>query len=83
MADNSKKKPGFFAKVKNWFKGIGRFFRDTKSELKKVSWPTKNQIINKSIVVIVVMIIATIIILLLDMLFGGIMHLVLDLAAKL
>ena len=83
MADNSKKKPGFFAKVKNWFKGIGRFFRDTKSELKKVSWPTKNQIINKSIVVLVVMIISAIVILLLDLLFGEVMHLVLQAAANL
>ena len=51
MAENTAKKPGFFAKVKNWFKGIGKFFRDTKSELKKVVWPSKSQIINNSIVV--------------------------------
>ena len=46
MAENTAKKPGFFAKVKNWFKGIGKFFRDTKSELKKVVWPSKSQIMH-------------------------------------
>ena len=70
MADTSSKKPGFFSKVKNWFKGIGKFFRDTVSEMKKVVWPSKNQIINNTIVVIVVVIIAAIVVLALDLLFG-------------
>ena len=83
MAENTAKKPGFFAKVKNWFKGIGKFFRDTKSELKKVVWPSKSQIINNSIVVLVVMVISAIVILLLDLLFGEVMHLVLQAAANL
>ena len=41
MAETSSKKPGFFSKVRNWFKGIGKFFRDTVSEMKKVVWPSK------------------------------------------
>ena len=28
------KKVSFFGKVKNFFKGIGKYFKDTKSELK-------------------------------------------------
>lgn len=83
MAETSSKKPGFFTKVKNWFKGIGKYFRDTKSELKKVVWPSKKQVINNTIVVIVVVLIAAVFILLLDMLFGSGMSLILDLAAKL
>ena len=83
MAETNSKKPGFFAKVKNWFMGIGKFFRDTKSELKKVVWPSKKQIINNTIVVLVVVAIASVFILLLDLLFGGGMRLILDLAAKL
>ena len=70
MAETSSKKPGFFSKVKNWFKGIGKFFRDTVSEMKKVVWPSKKQIINNTIVVIVVVIIAAIVVLVLDLLFG-------------
>ena len=68
MAETSSKKPGFFSKVKNWFKGIGKFFRDTASEMKKVVWPSKKQIINNTIVVIVVVIIAAIVVLALDLL---------------
>ena len=70
MAETSSKKPGFFSKVKNWFKGIGKFFRDTVSEMKKVVWPSKKQIINNTIVVIVGVIIAAIVVLALDLLFG-------------
>lgn len=70
MAETSSKKPGFFSKVKNWFKGIGKFFRDTASEMKKVVWPSKKQIINNTIVVIVVVIISAIVVLALDLLFG-------------
>ena len=70
MAETSSKKPGFFSKVKNWFKGIGKFFRDTASEMKKDVWPGKKQIINNNIVVIVVVIIAAVVVLALDLLFG-------------
>ncbi len=70
MAETSSKKPGFFTRVKNWFKGIGKFFRDTVSEMKKVVWPGKKQIINNTIVVIVVVIIASLVVLALDLLFG-------------
>ena len=34
--NDGKKKVSFFDKVKNFFKGIGKYFKDTKSELKKV-----------------------------------------------
>ena len=60
MAETSSKKPGFFSKVKNWFKGIGKFFRDTASEMKKVVWPGKKQIINNTGIVLVVMCIAAV-----------------------
>ena len=70
MAETSSKKPGFFTRVKNWFKGIGKFFRDTVSEMKKGVWPSKKQIINNTIVVIVVVIIASLVVLALDLLFG-------------
>ena len=33
--NDGKKKVSFFDKVKNFFKGIGKYFKDTKSELKK------------------------------------------------
>ena len=48
------KKVSFFGKVKNFFKGIGKYFKDTKSELKKVVWPSKSDIKTNTITVIVV-----------------------------
>ena len=38
-------KPGFFQR-------IGRWFREMKSELKKVQWPTRKQTINNTLIVI-------------------------------
>lgn len=43
------------AKKKNWFAriwaNICKFFRELKSELKKVVWPTKEQILKNTLVV--------------------------------
>ena len=47
-------KLGFFARVKKWF-------REMKSELKKVVWPTAKQTTNSTIVAVVVMIGAAIV----------------------
>ena len=44
------KKENFFARAA---KRIGHWFREMKSELKKVVWPTKSQIINNTIIVLV------------------------------
>ena len=41
----AEKKPGVFARLK-------KYFRDTKSEVKTVVWPTKQQTINNTGVVI-------------------------------
>ncbi len=39
-----------------------RWFREMKSELKKVVWPTRKQLVNNSIIVFVVMILSGIVI---------------------
>ena len=44
-------KPGFFQKV-------GKWFRDMRSELKKVVWPTRKQLINNTVVSVVVMLVS-------------------------
>ncbi len=77
MAEKSEKKVGFFTKVKNFFKRLAKYFRDTASEMKKVVWPSKKQIINNALVVLVVVIVAAVLIFLLDSLFGLILGLLL------
>ena len=48
MADKTEKKPGFVARakaaVKNFFGKCAKFFRDTKSELKKVVGRSKRDV---------------------------------------
>ena len=44
-------KPGFFKKVAKWF-------REMRSELKKVIWPTRKQLINNTVVSVVVMLVS-------------------------
>lgn len=46
------KKNEFF--LIRWIKGIIEFFRGVNVELKKVSWPTKDELIQYTIVVIVI-----------------------------
>ena len=45
------------------------FWKDFKAELKKVIWPTKNQVINNTVVVIVIVLIVTAIVFVLDLVF--------------
>ena len=59
----SDKKPGFFARV-------GKWFRDMKSELKKVQWPTRKQTINNTLIVIACVIVVGICIALFDYVAG-------------
>ena len=78
MADKTEKKPGFVAKAKAAVKGfcarVAKFFRDTKSELKKVVWPSKQDV--KTNVVLVTVAIAAVVMILLDAIFGGILGLI-------
>ena len=53
-------------KNKNWFqsagKKIAKWFREMKSELKKVVWPSRKQIINNTLVALAVMVIVGIVV---------------------
>ena len=44
------------AKKKKNRRGIGRFFKDIWSELKKVTWPTKKELLNYTLAVIAVIV---------------------------
>ena len=68
-------KPGFFQRVARWF-------REMKSELKKVVWPTPKQTINNTVIVIVCCIIVGICIWVFDALAGAVITALLDLFGK-
>lgn len=58
---------------------IARFFRDLKSERKKITWPTKQETLKKSWVVMVVLVVLSAIIGLLDLGFSKLILLLADL----
>ena len=65
-------KPGFFQRVARWF-------REMKSELKKVVWPTPKQTINNTVIVIVCVIVVGIFIWVFDALASSIIAALIDL----
>ena len=80
MADKTENKPGFVARakaaVKNFGARVSKFFRDTKSELKKVVWPSKEDVKTNTVVVLVTVAIADVVMIALDAIFGGILGLI-------
>lgn len=80
MADKTDKKPGFVARaknaVKNFAASVAKFFRDTRSELKKVVWPSKEDTKKNTLVVLVVVLISAAVLFILDTIFGGILGLI-------
>ena len=50
------KKPNFFAKIGL---RLSRWFREMRSELKKVVWPTRKQLINNTIIVVVAVVLVS------------------------
>ncbi len=62
------------------FKRIGKWFRDMKSELKKVQWPTAKQTANNTLIVIVCVIIVGVCIWLFDFLATNIISALISLA---
>ncbi len=79
MAENTtKKKPNIFKRIGS---GIVRFFKDTRGEMKKVVWPTRKQVLNNLIVVAVFVVVCALFIFAMDMLFGWLMRLVVELGA--
>ena len=61
-------------KKENWFKRtwgkICKFFRELKSELKKVSWPTAKQVAKNTLIVVVSVIVLGVFIWLFDFVAG-------------
>ena len=70
MADE--KKPGFFKRIAS---GIKRFFKDTKSELKKIVGPSRKTVLNNTGVVIIVLVISSVGIGIIDFIFNALVGL--------
>jgi preprotein translocase subunit SecE len=80
MAEKTaKKKPNILARIG---KGIVRFFRDTRGEIKKVVWPNRSQVLNNCIVVAVFVLVCAVLIFGLDLLFNWLYGLILKLGGS-
>ena len=66
-AEKKDAKPGFFQRIARWF-------REMKSELKKVVWPTGKQTVNNTLIVIACVIVVGIFIWLFDAVAGGLIQ---------
>lgn len=78
MAEKTAKKQNPVLRV---LKGIGRFFRDARGEMKKVVWPSRKTVLNNFLVVVAFVVICAVIIFLLDLLFGWGLGLIVNLGA--
>ena len=58
-------------KKENWFKrawnGIRRYFRELRSELKKVVWPTPKQVLKNTLIVLVCVLIVGVFVVVFDL----------------
>ena len=55
-----------------------RFLREAKSELKKVTWPTRRELIAHTIVVFIAVVLSAILIWVIDSIFAGLFQLILQ-----
>jgi len=67
MAEQVQKKPGIY---KRTFQKFAKFAKEVRSELKKVIWPSRSQLITYTLTVIVVCLLVGAVIWLFDALFG-------------
>ena len=75
-ANDKKAKPSFGERFVGFFKNIGRFFKNMWHELKKVTWPSKKDVLNYSLVVFAFMVVMGIIIGLIDFGSGALVDLI-------
>lgn len=63
------KKPGLFSRIAKWF-------RELKSEAKKVVWPSGKQVLKNTLVVIAVAVAVCVLVTVLDVVFGSVRDLI-------
>ncbi len=66
MAKNAEKK-SFLKRIGGFFAGIGRKFKEMYFELKKVTWPTRKEMVNYSVIVLIFMVIMGVVIGVIDL----------------
>lgn len=72
---NKKDKANFFVKIGRWFaktgKALAKYFKEVTGEVKKLSWPTKKELINYTLAVIAFVALMAVIMWVLDLGFSN------------
>ena len=58
---------------------LAKFFKESKSELKKVTWPSKNQLVHNTLIILAFIVITAIILSVCDLVFGWLIDFVTNL----
>ena len=61
-------------RIAEWFGRMGKFFREVRAELRKVTWPGRKELVTSALVVIFVVIISTTCIGLIDYAFSRVLQ---------
>ena len=61
-------------RIAEWFGRMGKFFREVRAELRKVTWPGRKELVTSALVVIFVVIISTTYIGLIDCAFSRVLQ---------
>ncbi|HET8796823.1 MAG TPA: preprotein translocase subunit SecE [Thermoanaerobaculia bacterium] len=51
--EQTEKSTAIVARPKQWVASTREFFRETSAEMKKVTWPTRNEVVGTTVVVLV------------------------------
>ena len=62
-------------KIRQWYEQISNFLNDVKVEMKKVSWPSRDELVTYTVVVIIVVFILSVYIGIIDKVFGSFLEL--------
>ncbi|MCX7000947.1 MAG: preprotein translocase subunit SecE [Candidatus Sumerlaeota bacterium] len=62
-------------KIRQWYEKISNFLKDVKVEMKKVTWPSRDELVTYTVVVIVVVFILSVYIGVIDKVFGSFLEL--------
>jgi len=62
-------------KIRQWYEKISNFLKDVRVEMKKVTWPSRDELVTYTVVVIVVVFILSVYIGVIDKVFGSFLEL--------
>ena len=73
VAQEPRRRGGFFRAIGDFFRSIVRFYHDVVAEMRKVTWPERVQVRQATIAIIIFVLLIGLVIFLLDLVLQGVM----------